>query len=179
MPQKKNPDSLELIRGKSARVAGNLISIITLMKGLPYTYNRDLQEDKEGLFDTVDNTVAVLDLMKEVVKGLMVNESRIKVTLDKSKDFLFATDLADYLVRRGMAFRNAHRAVGSIVRYAVERDKDLSDLSLEEYRKYSPSFDEDVYEVFDYLKSVNNHDVTGGTALNRIKDELERIEEEL
>jgi len=179
MPQKKNPDSLELIRGKSARVAGNLISIITLMKGLPYTYNRDLQEDKEGLFDTVDNTAIVIDLMKEVVKGLIVNESRIKVTLDKSKDFLFATDLADYLVRRGMAFRNAHRAVGSIVRYAVERDKDLSDLSLEEYRKYSPSFDEDVYEVFDYLKSVNNHDVTGGTALNRIKDELERIEEEL
>lgn len=179
MPHKKNPDSLELIRAKSARVAGNLISIITLMKGLPYTYNRDLQEDKEGLFDTVDNTAAVIDLMKEVVRGLIVNRSRIKATLDKSKDLLFATDLADYLVHRGMAFRNAHSVIGSIVRYAMEKDKDLSNLSLEEYRKFSPSFDEDVYEVFDYLKSVNSHDVDGGTALNRIKDELERIEEEL
>ena len=127
----------------------------------------------------MNNTAAVIDLMKEVVKGLIVNEYRIKITLDKSKDLLFATDLADYLVRRGIAFRDAHRSVGRIVRYAVERDKDLSELSLEEYRKFSPSFDEDVYKVFDYLKSVNSHDVDGGTALNRIKDELERIEEEL
>ncbi|HEB30179.1 MAG TPA: argininosuccinate lyase [Spirochaetes bacterium] len=179
MPHKKNPDSLELIRGKSARVIGNLVSIITLMKGLPYTYNRDLQEDKEGLFDTVETTFAVVDVMVEVVKGLAVNENKIKEALVKSKGFLFATDLADYLVLKGAAFRNAHRIVGSIVKYALDRDKSLQDLTLEEYRTFSKDFARDVYEVFDSLKSVNNHDTIGGTALNRVSDELKRIKKEL
>ena len=179
MPHKKNPDSLELIRGKSARVLGNLVSIITLMKGLPYTYNRDLQEDKEGLFDTVETTFAVIDVMTEIVKGLAVDESRIKEALVRSKGFLFATDLADYLVLKGAAFRSAHRVVGSIVKYALDRDKNLQDLTLSEYRTFSKDFAMDVYEVFDSLKSVNSHDTIGGTALNRVSDELKRIKKEL
>jgi argininosuccinate lyase len=179
MPHKKNPDSLELIRGKSARVIGNLVSIITLMKGLPYTYNRDLQEDKEGLFDTVETTFAVVDVMIEVVTGLDVDEHKIKKALLISKGFLFATDLADYLVRKGTAFRNAHRVVGSIVKYALERGKNLQDLTLNDYRTFSKDFTMDVYEVFDSLKSVNSHDTIGGTALNRVRDELNRIKKEL
>jgi argininosuccinate lyase len=178
MPHKKNPDSLELVRGKAARVTGNLVSIITLMKGLPYTYNRDLQEDKEGLFDTVETTLSVVDVMNEIILGLTVNEERINETLSKSRGFLFATDLADYLVRKGTAFRNAHRIVGSIVKYALEKDKNLHDLTLSEYREFSKDFSEDLYGLFDNLKSVNSHNTIGGTAINQIRDELKRIEKE-
>ena len=179
MPQKKNPDSVELIRGKSARVIGNLIRILTLMKGLPYTYNRDLQEDKEGLFDTVDSTVDVLEVMFEVITGLKVNEERIQEVLRQSRGFVFATDLADYLVKKGVFFRNAHKAVGSIVKYALEKGKGLEELSLAEYKSFSRNFDKDVYGVFDYEKSVNRHDTAGGTAFHRIEEELTLIEEEL
>jgi len=179
MPQKKNPDSVELIRGKSGRVIGNLVSILVLMKGLPYTYNRDLQEDKQGLFDTVDSTLAVIDVMHEVIKGLTVNEKKIKEILEKSRGFLFGTDIADYLVKKGVAFRNAHKTIGSIVKYALEQDKSLPELTLEEYKKFDKAFDEDIFEVFDYVKSVNSHDTPGGTALNRIEEELLRIEKEL
>jgi argininosuccinate lyase len=179
MPQKKNPDSLELIRGKSARVIAHLASLFILMKGLPYTYNRDLQEDKEGLFDTVDTTIAVLNVMNEVFRGLEVHENRIKDVLDRSGDFLFATDLAHYLVKKGIAFRDAHMNVGRLVRLAAEKKKKLSELSLEEYKKYCPQFDEDVYGVFDWTRSVNSHNVVGGTALNRIEEELEKMKKDM
>jgi argininosuccinate lyase len=179
MPQKKNPDSVELIRGKSARVIGNLIRILTLMKGLPYTYNRDLQEDKEVLFDTADSTVDVLEVMHAVITGLKVNEERIQEVLRQSRGFVFATDLADYLVKKGVFFRNAHKAVGSIVKYALEKGKGLEELSLAEYKSFSRNFDKDVYGVFDYEKSVNRHDTTGGTAFHRIEEELTLIEDEL
>jgi argininosuccinate lyase len=179
MPQKKNPDSLELIRGKTSRVVGNLMSILTLMKGLPYTYNRDFQEDKAGLFDTVDTCSEALDLMTEVVKGLSVNEQNIDRILESSKGSLFATDIADYLVHKGMPFREAHRSVGSIVGYAVENDLHLKDISLDMYRKYCPLADKDIYEIFDFIRSVNCHDVVGGTALKRVAGEIKRLEEEL
>jgi argininosuccinate lyase len=179
MPQKKNPDSLELIRGKASRVIGNLVSILTLMKGLPYTYNRDLQEDKEALFDTADNTLGVINVMREVIQGLTVNKERIAEILIQSKGFLFATDIADYLVRKGVVFRKAHKTVGSIVRYALEKNKSLQELVLDEFKNFDSLFDQDVFEIFGYEKSVNSHDVFGGTALRRIEAELKKIEEEL
>jgi len=179
MPQKKNPDSLELIRGKTARIIGNLVSNLTMLKGLPYTYNRDLQEDKEGLFDTVDNTLNVIEVMTDVIKGLIINKEKIKDALDNSKDLLFATDLADYLVKKGVSFRSAHGIIGKIVNYAGGKNMSLSDLKLDEYRGFCNLFENDVYDTFDNIKSVNNHDVVGGTALNRIKEELKKIEEEL
>jgi len=179
MPQKKNPDSLELIRGKSARVIGNLMSSLVMMKALPYSYNRDLQEDKEGLFDTVDAALACVQVMTEVVDGLEVNRGRIEEVLARSRGFLFATDLADYLVGKGVPFRDAHSAVGALVRAAVETGRSLDRLSLEDFRKCSAQFGEDVFGVFDYRKSVDRHDVPGGTAFGRVEDELSRIEREL
>lgn len=179
MPQKKNPDSLELIRGKSARVIGNLMSSLVMMKALPYSYNRDLQEDKEGLFDTVDATLACVQVMTEVVDGLEVNRGRIEEVFARSRGFLFATDLADYLVGKGVPFRDAHSAVGALVRAAVEKGRSLDRLSLEDFRKCSAQFGEDVFDVFDYRKSVDKHDVPGGTAFVRVEDELSRIEGEL
>ena len=179
MPQKKNPDSVELIRGKSARVIGNLCAVLTLMKGIPYTYNRDMQEDKEGLFDTADTAIDVLDVMREVIAGLEPNTKRIRAVLDGSEGLLFATDMADYLVKKGVFFRSAHRAVGSMVKYALEQGKALNEMSLEEMRRFHRAFDEDVYGVFDYERSVNSHDVPGGTAFSRIEEELVRIGEEL
>jgi argininosuccinate lyase len=179
MPQKKNPDSLELIRGKSARVIGNLMSSLVMMKALPYSYNRDLQEDKEGLFDTVDAALACVQVMTEVVDGLEVNGGRIEEVLARSRGFLFATDLADYLVGKGVPFRDAHRAVGALVRAAVEKGRSLDRLSLEDFRKCSAQFGEDVFGVFDYRKSVDRHDVPGGTAFGRVEEELSRIEGEL
>jgi argininosuccinate lyase len=179
MPQKKNPDPLELIRGKTGRVVGNLVSFLTMMKGLPYTYNRDMQEDKEPLFDTAETILDVIDLMAEVIKGLVINYERINKALDQSKGMLFATDLADYLVEKGVPFRKAHQVVGRIVRYAEQKNISFQLIPIGEYRRFCPDFDEDVYKIFDYLRSVNRHDVEGGTALKRVAEEITRIEEEL
>ena len=120
MPQKKNPDSLELIRGKTSRMVGNLLSIITLVKGTPYTYNRDFQEDKEGLFDTAESCSDALELMGEVISGLRISDENINRVLERSKGLLFATDIADYLVAKGLPFRKAHAVVGNLVRHAEE-----------------------------------------------------------
>ena len=179
MPQKKNPDSLELIRGKTSRIIGNLLAIITLVKGTPYTYNRDFQEDKEGLFDTAESCSDALDLMSEVMRGMGVNEKSVNRALESSKGALFATDVADYLVGKGLPFRESHAVVGSIVRHADENNLKFGDISLDSYKTFSPLFNEDVYDLFDYIRSVNSHDVIGGTALKRVAEEIKRIEEEL
>jgi len=179
MPQKKNPDSLELIRGKASGVIGNLVAIGALMKGTPYTYNRDFQEDRKGLFDTAENTADVLRLMTEVVRSLVIDEKRINRALEGSRGMLFATDMADYLVRRGMPFREAHRVVGSVVRHADEKGLNLRDITLETYKGFSPLFERDVYGLFDYIRSVNSHNVPGGTALKRVAEEIKRAEEAL
>ena len=179
MPQKKNPDSLELIRGKTSRIIGNLLAIITLVKGTPYTYNRDFQEDKEGLFDTAESCSDALDLMSEVMRGMGVNEKSVNRALESSKGALFATDVADYLVGKGLPFRESHAVVGSIVRHADENNLKFGDIALDSYKSFSPLFDEDVYDLFDYIRSVNSHDVIGGTALKRVAEEIKRIEEEL
>jgi argininosuccinate lyase len=179
MPQKKNPDPLELVRGKSARVIGNLFSLMVLMKGIPYTYNRDIQEDKEGLFDTVDNTLLVLDVMKALFEGITLNRESIARSLDKSKDLLFATDMVDYLVEKGVPFRKAHGIVGRIARYAAEKGMALGKIPVDEYKKFCSSFDEDLYEIFDWARSVNRHDVPGGTAFSRIEEEIKNFALEL
>jgi len=179
MPQKKNPDSLELIRGKSARVTGNLLTLLTLLKGIPYSYDRDLQEDKEPLFDTADSTLAVLDVIGGVFHGLEVNKERIKNRLERSNDLFFATDIADWLVERGMPFRDAHRKVGEIVQYAVEHNTALRDIALDEYKRFCPMFDKKLYALFDYERSINRHDVPGGTAFKRVEEEIAAVESSL
>jgi argininosuccinate lyase len=176
LPQKKNPDSLELIRGKSARVTGSLVQIVTLMKGTPYTYNRDFQEDKEGLFDTIDTIMQCLPVLAAVIHGLQVNVDRIEHALERSGGTLFAADIAEYLAGKGVPFREAHRTVGEIVRFAGEKKMDLKELPLEQYRKFNEAFDSGVYELFDYIHSVNRHDVVGGTALKRVAGEIKRLE---
>lgn len=169
MPQKKNPDSLELIRGKCARVIGNLTALLTLLKGTPYTYNRDFQEDKEGCFDTADTLRMTVGVMEAVCAGLSVKHGRIEKAVNESGDYLFATDIADYLVGRGVSFREAHRIVGRVVRHALENGVGLRDVPLETYRELSDRFDEDLYELFDPLRSINRHDVPGGTAVHRVR----------
>jgi argininosuccinate lyase len=179
MPQKENPDALELVRGKASRVTADLVSLFTLMKGLPYSYDRDLQEDKEPMFDAAGTVLALLDVVKGVFEGLVVNEERIKRTIEGSNDLLFATDVADWLVGRGMPFREAHRTVAKIVRFAVKEKKGLGDLSVGEYRRFCGLFDEAVYGLFDVVRSVNSHDVPGGTAFVRVREQIEELEKTL
>jgi argininosuccinate lyase len=174
MPQKKNPDSLELVRGKTGRVYGNLISLLTQLKGLPLAYNKDLQEDKGAVFDTMDTLLDCLLVAQVVVQTLKVNrEAGAKAV---RSHFLNATDLADYLVRQKMPFRKAHELVGKMVLLCEARQIELCDLSLEEFRSFSPVIKEDVYEALSVESSVNARDVVGGTAPARVMEALAEAE---
>jgi len=170
MPQKKNPDVAELARGKTGRVYGNLMAILTTMKGLPLAYNRDLQEDKEGLFDTIDTLLATLDTFSGMLQTMKINKRRVKEALSES--YLLATDLADYLVKKGMPFRNAHQIVGRLVSYAMERNKSFKEIELFEYQSFSPLFEDDVYDIT-LESSVSARDITGGTAYKQVRQALE------
>jgi len=176
MPQKKNPDVSELTRGKTGRVYGNLIAILTVLKGLPLTYNRDLQEDKEPLFDSIDTVKMSLRVNTLIVSGMKPNRKRMKEQSEKG--FSLATDIADYLSRKGIPFRDAHRIVGEIVAYCIEKGKSLEDLSLDEFRKFSDSFGDDILSLMSVESSVNSRNVIGGTSLEQVKRELEKIAEE-
>lgn len=176
MPQKRNPDSLELIRGKTGRVMGNLIALLVVLKGLPSTYNKDLQEDKEPMFDTLDTLSACIKVAEGVITTLEINAD---VMRQACGDEILATDLADYLVRKGVPFRKAHELVGHVVQLAEERGVSLSALSLEDYRSISPAFDRDVYEVFDPMKSVSARDVCGGTAPAAVREQIRLAKERL
>ncbi len=169
MPQKKNPDVAELVRGKSGRVVGNLMAILTTLKGLPLTYNRDLQEDKEGLFDTVDTLLSSL----KVFSGMLATSSfRHDVAgAAASQGFMLATDVADYLVSKGLPFREAHEVVGNLVAYAIKGRKTLSSLTLDEYRQFSPLFGDDILTISMHT-SVTARDVAGGTAPNQVRTAL-------
>ena len=145
MPQKKNPDVAELARGKTGRVYGNLMALLTTMKGLPLAYNRDMQEDKEGLFDTVDTLLSTLEVFTGMIKTLRVKAENTEQAVKRG--YILATDLADYLVKKGEAFRTAHALVARLVNYAMERGKSFSELSLTEYNGFSPLFEEDVYSI--------------------------------
>ncbi|NIO72192.1 MAG: argininosuccinate lyase [Anaerolineae bacterium] len=173
MPQKKNPDSLELIRGKSGRIIGHLMGLLTTLKGLPSSYNKDLQEDKEALFDVTDTLKMELPIAAGVIRTLKVNGARMAAALD---DALLATDLADYLVRKGISFRESHHLVGQAVRRAEESGASLKDLDLADYQAIHPAFTEDVYEVFDFRRSVEARDTEGGTAPDAVRAQIERAE---
>jgi argininosuccinate lyase len=177
MPQKKNPDMPELIRGKSGRVVGNLMNILTVLKGLPLTYNRDLQEDKEPVFDTVDTVNQSLKVMTELLTGLSFNRETLENSTDKG--FMTATDLAEYLVRQDVPFRQAHSIVGKTVAFCIENTKELTDLTLEELQQFSDAITEDVFEVLGSTGSANSRNTPGGTAIIQVKKALEEAESEL
>jgi argininosuccinate lyase len=166
MPQKKNPDIPELIRGKSGRVVGNLMALLTLLKGLPLTYNRDLQEDKEPLFDTVDTVSRSVAIAAELLANLEFNGERMEAATRTG--FMTATDLADFLVVKGMPFRQAHSVVGRTVAYCLGEGKELTDLSLAELRRFSELIDEGVFPVLTVRGSVDSRLSTGGTARPRV-----------
>ena len=177
MPQKKNPDSLELIRGKAGRVFGHHTALLATMKGLPLAYNKDMQEDKEALFDTIDTLTGSLSVMATVLRNVRLNSERTCEAA--SRGYLNATDLADYLVRRGLEFRRAHEMVGRVVSYAIERNKSLEELSLEEYNGFSNLFQEDLYEALTLQSSLANKPARGGTSPERVSEALRRAKAEL
>lgn len=176
MPQKKNPDSLELIRGKAGRVFGHHAALLATIKGLPLAYNKDMQEDKEALFDTVDTIVGSLKVMATVLRNVKVNRERSQRAA--SSGYLNATDLADYLVRRGLEFRKAHEMVGQIVTHAIERGKSLEAISIDEYRKFSPLFEEDLYEGLTLESCLASKSAIGGTSPERVSAALLKARDE-
>jgi argininosuccinate lyase len=171
MPQKKNPDVAELGRGKTGRVYGHLVGMLTIMKGLPLSYNRDLQEDKEGLFDTVDTLLSTLAVFAGMVKTLKVKAERTGQAAGQG--YILATDVADYLVKKGLPFRQAHSVVAKLVSYAVEKGKELHQLELGEYRQFSPLFDAGVLDVT-VASSIKARNVVGGTAPEQVDAQLAR-----
>ena len=166
MPQKKNPDVPELVRGKAGRVSGHLMSLLMLMKAQPLAYNKDNQEDKEPLFDTLDTLIDSLRAFADMVPELSVN--REKTCQAAQQGYATATDLADYLVKKGVAFRDAHDAVGKAVAFAIKKGKDLSACTLKELQKFDPRIDEDVFEVLTLEGSLNARNITGGTAPEQV-----------
>ena len=177
MPQKKNPDAAELIRGKSGRVFGNLVSLLTLMKGLPLAYNKDLQEDKEPLFDTAETVKVCLRIFTDMMKSAKFI-SIAKKELEAS-GFLTATDLADYLVLKGVPFRDAHEITGKTVAFCLEKEKTLTDISLPELRKISKRFDKNVFEHIALNNSVDRKNVYGGTAKKQVRVQITRLTKKL
>ena len=177
MPQKKNPDAAELIRGKSGRVFGNLVSLLTLMKGLPLAYNKDLQEDKEPLFDTAETVKVCLRIFTDMMKS--ANFIPIAKKELEASGFLTATDLADYLVLKGVPFRDAHEITGKTVAFCLEKEKTLTDISLPELRKISKRFDKDVFEHIALNNSVDRKNVYGGTAKKQVRAQITRLTKKL
>lgn len=161
MPQKKNPDMCELIRGKTGRVYGHLIGLLTVMKGLPLAYDKDMQEDKEGVFDALDTLYFALDIYAGMISTMTVNGDHTRAVLES--DFSNATDMADYLAKKGLPFRQAHAVVGSAVHYCIEHHKVLLDLSMEEFKSMSPLFEEDIKEALSIENCVKNRESYGGT----------------
>ena len=174
MPQKKNPDIAELVRGKSGRIYGNLIAILTTMKALPLAYNKDMQEDKEGIFDSIDNIKICIEIFYEMLSTMDVNEKEILESMKKG--FLNATDVADYLAKNGMPFREAHKVVGQIVSYCEQKNIAIDDMKFEEYLGFSNIFKEDVLEATTIENCVNNRNSYGGTSIKNVLMQLELAE---
>ena len=174
MPQKKNPDIAELVRGKSGRIYGNLIAILTTMKALPLAYNKDMQEDKEGIFDSIDNIKICIEIFYEMLSTMDVNEKEKLESMKKG--FLNATDVADYLAKNGMPFREAHKVVGQIVSYCEQKNIAIDDMKFEEYLGFSNIFKEDVLEAITIENCVNNRNSYGGTSIKNVLMQLELAE---
>ncbi len=177
MPQKKNPDLLELTRGKTGRVYGHLMALLTTMKGLPLTYNKDLQEDKEALFDTLDTVDQCLSVLSRLLKEVSFNGERMKRATEEG--YLVATDLADYLVGKGMTFRKAHETVGKMILFAIEQRKELGQLNLEEMKKFERKIEKDVYDWLDPASCIKRRNLPGGTGPEAVKRSLQKAKEEL
>lgn len=177
MPQKKNPDVLEIIRGKTGRVYGSLISLLTMMKGLPLSYNRDMQEDKEQIFDALDTLESSLKVLTPLVSKIIFNKERLNQ--EAGKGFILATEIADYLAKKGLPFRDAHEIAGKIVAYCDENNKELKDLKLEEFLKFSKLFSKDVLEVVDIKTAINKRDIPGATGINQVKEMIKFWEEKV
>src|SRR6266849_6273922 len=172
MPQKKNPDSMELVRGKAGRVFGHLAALLAMMKGLPLAYNKDMQEDKEAVFDTVATVNASLAVTSTVLRNIRLNEARAHEAA--SHGYLNATELSDYLVRKGLPFREAHEIVGRIVVHAIERRVELNEVSLEDLKSFSPLIDQDVFAALSLEQTLATKSQTGGTSPARVAEELKR-----
>jgi argininosuccinate lyase len=177
MPQKKNPDSMELVRGKAGRVFGDLVGMLATLKGLPLAYNKDMQEDKEAVFDCFDTVSACLQVTSTVLRNVTVNEARTRAAA--STGYMNATELADYLVRKGMAFREAHEVVGKIVMRAVELGKEIEQLTVEELREFSTEINADVYGSLTLEATLNSKSKVGGTARQRVNEALETAKQSL
>jgi argininosuccinate lyase len=173
MPQKQNPDVLELVRGKAGRIAGHLSGLLNTLKGLPTSYNKDLQEDKEPLFDTADTLETVLPALIGLVETMRIDSARMFAALDEG---MLATDLADYLVSKGVPFRESHGLVGKAVRRALDKSLPLSKLPLDEYRAISLAFEADLYAVFDFAASAAKRKVPGGTAPSAVYNQIKQAE---
>lgn len=174
MPQKKNPDVAELIRGKTGRVYGDLITLLTVMKSLPLAYNKDMQEDKEALFDAMDTILNCINVFEGMLRTLTFNPDNMY--RQASTGFTNATDAADYLVKKGLPFRSAHEVVGKIVLYCIKEKKSLLDLTLEEYKKFSPLFEEDVFEAISLENCVNERNVPGGPSVSCMESAIKESE---
>lgn len=174
MPQKKNPDVAELVRGKTGRVYGDLISLLTTMKGLPLAYHSDMQEDKERLFDALDTVKSCLDVCAGMISTMTVNEDRMAECA--SQGFMNATEVADYLAKKGVPFRQAHAIAGRLVRYCIERKILLEQVSLEEFKGFSPEFAEDIHGFLSAESCVSRRNSPGGTSALRVKEQIERAE---
>jgi argininosuccinate lyase len=177
MPQKKNPDVPELIRGKTGRVYGHLIALLTTMKGLPLTYNKDMQEDKEPLFDAFDTVEGCLAVMTRLLRSVSFNKEVMRKAVDKG--YLVATELADYLVKKGVTFRHAHETVGKMVSYAIGKDKELGQLTLEEMGSFASQIEKDVYDWLDPSFGIRRKEIYGGTGPEMVRRSIERAREEL
>ncbi len=177
MPQKKNPDVAELVRGKTGRVVGNLMAIMTLMKSLPLAYNKDMQEDKEPLFDTVDTLTICLDVYTRMFGNIRVNTDKMLAACQQG--FLNATDFADYLVNHGMPFRQAHAVAGKAVAYALEQQKELDQLTLDELKQFSDLIDEDIFEFISLEQMVARRITYGGTGFDNVQKAVERAQNNL
>ncbi|WP_416434470.1 argininosuccinate lyase [Lactococcus lactis] len=177
MPQKKNPDMAELIRGKTGRVYGNLTALLTVMKGLPLAYNKDLQEDKEGVFDSADTIITSLTVMNGMLSTLTVN--RVNMEKSTEQDFSNATELADYLAAKGLPFRKAHELVGLLVLDCIKKGIYLQGVNLQDYQMLSPLINEDVYEVLKSRTAVSRRNSLGGTGFESVKKQIEEAKKEL
>jgi argininosuccinate lyase len=177
MPQKKNPDVAELVRGKTGRIYGNLVGLLTVLKSLPLAYNKDMQEDKEGMLDTVATLQGALPLCAGMIATMKVQKQQMREAV--RNDFSNATDIADYLVNKGIPFRQAHEVIGKTVLYCIQQGKFLLDISLEEFKQFSPLFDEDIYAVLQPEQVVAARNVYGGTAFHQVKDAIARAEQGL
>ena len=175
MPQKKNPDVAELIRGKSGRVFGDLMSILTTMKGLPLAYNKDMQEDKECIFDALDTVKLCLPVFTKMIRTMKINKANMEN--GAKGGFTNATDAADYLVKKGMPFRKAHEIVGKMVSYALDKGKSLDEFTLEEFKACSDIIEDDIYAAIDLHTCVNDRKIIGGPAKEAVEYSIKINEE--